>query len=77
MVIPLAEAAAAAFRAPGPDRSARRARSGTACGCPRPAPAPGRSAAFGPDGTLVALLTEHGGQARSLVVFPPDPPAGS
>jgi tRNA pseudouridine55 synthase len=34
-------------------------------------------AAFGPDGALVALLTEEGGRARSLVVFAADPPAGS
>ena len=31
--------------------------------------APGPTAAFAPDGTLIALLTEQGGQARPLVVF--------
>ena len=29
----------------------------------------GPVAAFGPDGALIALLTEEGGQARSLAVF--------
>ncbi|MEO9151068.1 MAG: tRNA pseudouridine(55) synthase TruB [Lapillicoccus sp.] len=32
-------------------------------------------AAIGPDGDLVAMLDERGPQARSLVVFPPPPPA--
>jgi tRNA pseudouridine55 synthase len=34
-------------------------------------------AAFAPDGTLVALLTESDGRARSLVVFEPGQTAGS
>jgi tRNA pseudouridine55 synthase len=34
-------------------------------------------AAFGPDGSLIALLTEDGSRARSLAVFAADAPAGS
>jgi hypothetical protein len=35
-------------------------------------PAPGGPAAvFGPDGELIALMREEGGQARSLAVFVP------
>jgi tRNA pseudouridine55 synthase len=34
-------------------------------------------AAFGPDGSLIALLTEDGNRARSLAVFVADAPAGS
>jgi tRNA pseudouridine55 synthase len=80
--VPLAQAASAAF--PRRDLSADEARrlahggrlaaAGTAgtAGAPGPA-APGRTsgptAAYGPDGTLIALVTEESGQARPLVVF--------
>jgi tRNA pseudouridine55 synthase len=69
-VIPLAEAAAAAF--PRRDLSADEARR-LAHGARLPA-APGRTAehptaAYAPDGSLVALLSEQDGQARPLVVF--------
>jgi tRNA pseudouridine55 synthase len=37
----------------------------------RSVPGTGPVAAFAPDGTLVALLTEEGGQARPLAVFVP------
>jgi len=76
-VLPIAEAAAAAF--PRRDLSADEARRlahggrlaatagrGSADG---PAVAAGPTAAYAPDGTLIALLTEQGGQARPLVVF--------
>ncbi len=84
-VLPLAQAAAAAFprrnlteqealrlahggrlpaAAPGP---ALGPAPGPALG---PAPAePGPTAAYAPDGTLIALVTEESGQARPLVVF--------
>jgi tRNA pseudouridine55 synthase len=71
-LIPLAEAAAAAFsrrdltseeaRAVG--HGARLAATGTGAD---------PVAAFGPDGSLVALLTESGGVARSLAVFAGQP----
>ncbi len=70
-IIGLAEAAAAAF--PRRDLSAREA-SMLAHGAVLPAAGapPGEPvAAFGPDGTLIALLTERDGQARSLAVFVP------
>jgi tRNA pseudouridine55 synthase len=79
-VVPLAQAAAAAFARR--DLTAEEARlighggrvaaqgGGTS---PGSGTAPGSStapvAAFGPDGSLVALLTEEDGQARSLAVF--------
>ena len=76
-VLPIAEAAAAAF--PRRDLSADEARRlahggrlaatagrGSADG---PAVAAGPTAAYAPDGTHIALLTEQGGQARPLVVF--------
>jgi len=72
-VMPLAEAAAAAF--PRRDLSADEARR-LAHGARLPAvalEAPGTrerpTAAYAPDGSLVALLTEQAGQARPLVVF--------
>jgi tRNA pseudouridine55 synthase len=75
-LIPLAEAAAAAF--PRRDLTQAEARQiGHGVRLPAVGGGAGPAAAFGPDGALVALLTEEGGQARSLVVFPPDPPAGS
>jgi tRNA pseudouridine55 synthase len=66
-VMPLAAAAAAAF--PRRDLSADEARR-LAHGIRLPvAGNPGPTAAFAPDGTLVALLEEQAGQARPLVVF--------
>jgi tRNA pseudouridine55 synthase len=66
-VIPLAQAAAAAF--PRRDLSADEARRLAHGGRLATIAAPGPTAAFAPDGTLIALLTEQGGQARPLVVF--------
>jgi tRNA pseudouridine55 synthase len=68
-VMPLARAAAAAF--PRRDLSADEARR-LAHGARLPAAAETAAeptAAYAPDGTLVALLTEQHGQARPLVVF--------
>jgi tRNA pseudouridine55 synthase len=75
-VIGLASAAAASF--PRRDLSAQEAtliahggRLPAAAG-PEPQPEPGRPvAAFGPDGALIALLTQEQGQTRSLAVFVP------
>jgi len=75
-VMPLAQAAAAAF--PRRDLSAEEARrvahgarlapeGHTAAQAAEAADRP--TAAYAPDGTLVALLTEQDGQARPLVVF--------
>jgi tRNA pseudouridine55 synthase len=81
-LIPLAVAAAAAF--PRRDLSQPQARA-VAHGARLEATGTGERpvAAFAPDGTLVALLTDVDGQARSLCVFavpargddPPTPPA--
>jgi tRNA pseudouridine55 synthase len=67
-VIPLAQAAAAAFARR--DLTADEARL-VSHGARLAALGGGADpvAAFGPDGSLVALLTEEGGQARSLAVF--------
>jgi tRNA pseudouridine55 synthase len=70
-VMPLAQAAAAAF--PRRDLSADEARR-LAHGGRLPAGPPGTgtaspTAAFAPDGSLVALLAEQDGQARPLAVF--------
>ncbi len=69
-VIPLAEAAAAAFprRELTAEEAAKVAHGGRlpALGGDR-----GPVAAYNPDGMLVALLTEEAGQARSLAVFLP------
>ena len=71
-VLPLAEAAAAAFpRRDLTDDEARRLSHGgrlapSGAGAPRAAEP---TAAFAPDGTLIALVTEEAGQARPLVVF--------
>jgi tRNA pseudouridine55 synthase len=69
-VLPLADAAAAAF--PRRELSAAEADK-VSHGARLPALGTGSApvAAFGPDGTLVALLTEEAGQARSLAVFVP------
>jgi tRNA pseudouridine55 synthase len=75
-VLPLAEAAAEAFsRLDLTSDEARRLAQGARL--PRPphdalaaVNAPGTPiAAFAPDGTLVALVTEEGGRLRSLAVF--------
>ena len=70
-VMPLAQAAAAAF--PRRDLSAdeaRRLAHGGRLAAVSPPPDPEHpTAAFAPDGSLVALLTEQSGQARPLVVF--------
>jgi tRNA pseudouridine55 synthase len=67
-VTSLAEAAAAAF--PRRELSAAEARA-VGHGARLDATGTGAEpvAAFGPDGSLVALLTDDGGQARSLAVF--------
>jgi tRNA pseudouridine55 synthase len=69
-VLPLAQAAAAAFRRR--DLTAAEA-SAVAHGGKLPASGSGPEpvAGFAPDGSLVALLTEDGTQARSLAVFVP------
>jgi tRNA pseudouridine55 synthase len=66
-LLPLAQAAAAAF----PSRTltadeARRLAHGGRLG---PSGADEPTAAYAPDGTLIALVTEESGQARPLVVF--------
>lgn len=72
-LIPLAAAAAATF--PRRDLTAAQA-SLVGHGGKLPAEAeggPGPVAAFGPDGTLIALLAERGGLARPIAVFAADP----
>jgi tRNA pseudouridine55 synthase len=67
-VIPLAAAAAAAFAAR--QLTADEARLiGHGGRLPALGAGPAPVAAFGPDGALIALLTESDGQARSLAVF--------
>jgi tRNA pseudouridine55 synthase len=68
-VVPLARAAQAAF--PRRDLSADEARRLAHGGRLPPAgnAAPGPTAAYAPDGTLIALISEDSGQARPLVVF--------
>jgi tRNA pseudouridine55 synthase len=77
-VLPLAQAASAAF--PRRNLSADEARrlahggrlapAGVSAETPAAAAArPGPTAAYAPDGTLIALVTEESGQARPLVVF--------
>ena len=67
-VIPLARAAGAAF--PRRDLTADEARRlGHGARLPAVGAGAGPVAAFAPDGTLIALLTEESGQARSLAVF--------
>jgi tRNA pseudouridine55 synthase len=74
-VMPLAQAAAAAFprRDLSADEARRLAHGGRLTPEEHPeahrAATPGPTAAFAPDGSLVALLTEQAGQARPLVVF--------
>ncbi len=69
-VLPLAQAAAAAFprRDLTEDEAARLAHGGRLA--PAGAGDPGApTAAFAPDGTLIALVAEESGQARPLAVF--------
>jgi tRNA pseudouridine55 synthase len=66
-VIPLAQAAAAAFARR--DLTADEARLVGHGGRLAAVGAVGPVAAFGPDGSLIALLAEEDGQARSLAVF--------
>jgi tRNA pseudouridine55 synthase len=66
-VMPLAEAAAAAF--PRRELSADEARRLAHGGRLAATGIPGPMAAFAPDGSLVALLAEQDGQARPLAVF--------
>jgi tRNA pseudouridine55 synthase len=67
-VVPLAQAAGAAFARR--DLTADEARRvGHGARLPAVGAGAGPVAAFAPDGTLVALLTEESGQARSLAVF--------
>jgi tRNA pseudouridine55 synthase len=69
-VLPLAEAAAAAF--PVRELTAEEARSLSHGGrLPGLGAAGGPVAAFGPDGTLIALVEEKDGMARPLAVFVP------
>jgi tRNA pseudouridine55 synthase len=67
-VVPLDQAAAAAFarRDLSADEARRVAHGGR---LPAGPGAPGPTAAFAPDGSLVALLAEQDGQARPLAVF--------
>jgi tRNA pseudouridine55 synthase len=68
----LAEAAAAAFGRR--ELSAEEARLLSHGGKLSPTGAgPAPVAAFGPDGSLIALLTDDAGRARSLAVFAPEP----
>ena len=69
--MPLAQAARRRSRA-GTCPRTRPAAWLTAAASPprRPAPDPDHpTAAFAPDGTLIALVTEESGEARPLVVF--------
>jgi tRNA pseudouridine55 synthase len=77
-VLPLAQAAAVAFpsRTLTADEARRLAHGGrlTVSAASGPAAeavpaAPAMTAAYAPDGTLIALVTEESGQARPLVVF--------
>jgi tRNA pseudouridine55 synthase len=69
-VLPLAQAAAAAFprRDLSADEARRLAHGGRLAAVGTTATA-SPAAAFAPDGTLIALLAEQDGQARPLVVF--------
>ncbi len=70
-VLPLAQAAAAAFprRELSADEARRLAHGGRLAAVGAGAATAGPTAAYAPDGTLIALLTEQAGQARPLVVF--------
>ncbi len=70
-VLPLAQAAAAAFpsRSLTAEEAHRLAHGGRLTTTTTTAPAASPAAAYAPDGTLIALITEESGQARPLVVF--------
>jgi tRNA pseudouridine55 synthase len=70
-VLPLAQAAAAAFprRDLSADEARRLAHGARLTAEPQPPQTARTTAAFAPDGSLVALLTEQDGQARPLAVF--------
>ena len=70
-VMPLAQAAAAAFprRDLSADEAHRLAHGGRLPAGPPGTGTPSPTAAFAPDGSLVALLAEQDGQARPLAVF--------
>jgi tRNA pseudouridine55 synthase len=70
-VMPLAQAAAAAFgrRDLSADEARRLAHGGRLPAGPPGAGTAGPTAAFAPDGSLVALLADQDGQARPLAVF--------
>jgi tRNA pseudouridine55 synthase len=71
-VLPLAQAASAAFprRNLSADEARRLANGGRlAAASSTPQASTGPTAAYAPDGTLIALVTEESGQARPLVVF--------
>jgi tRNA pseudouridine55 synthase len=70
-VMPLAQAAAAAFprRDLSADEARRLAHGGRLPAGPPGTGTPGPTAAFAPDGSLVALLADQDGQARPLAVF--------
>ena len=70
-VLPLAQAAAAAFpsRNLTADEARRLAHGGRLAATTAPGSAAGPEAAYAPDGTLIALVAEESGQARPLVVF--------
>jgi tRNA pseudouridine55 synthase len=70
-VLPLAQAAAAAFprRDLSADEARRLAHGGRLAAVGAGTATEGPTAAYAPDGTLIALLTEQAGQARPLVVF--------
>jgi tRNA pseudouridine55 synthase len=70
-VLPLAQAAAAAFprRDLSADEARRLAHGGRLAPGPHAETKDRPTAAYAPDGTLVALLAEQDGQARPLVVF--------
>jgi tRNA pseudouridine55 synthase len=75
-VLPLADAAAEAFARR--DLTADEARLvGHGGKLPALGHGPAPVAAFGPDGSFVALMTEADGRARSLAVFAADPGPGS
>ncbi|MGH3199451.1 MAG: tRNA pseudouridine(55) synthase TruB [Streptosporangiaceae bacterium] len=68
-MLPLAQAASAAFpsRNLSADEARRLANGGRLAAAPQATGGP--TAAYAPDGTLIALVTEESGQARPLVVF--------
>ncbi|MFI8854336.1 tRNA pseudouridine(55) synthase TruB [Streptomyces sp. 891-h] len=69
-VLPLGEAAAAAFsRWDVGEEQARRIGNGVQLRMPSDAVGPGPVAVFGPGGQFVALVEERGGRAKSLAVF--------